>query len=307
MPVRLDILESVSDPCQQLPTDFSPDCWYDFDSEYDQNYYVNFPEEYFGTLLEDVPGTFAKSLKKSREIRHHDCMWAGLCISKEHNRTLPATRISQSQRKIPAGTSLLISKTSGGQQQMQIQQVQIQQFQKQQHLKNQHQQQQQQQQQQHTQQQHMQQQIFQKQVIKSRGGKFLLKDERPDTPPTSTSDTDTDNDIPSFKHDQTYLHDKLTDSDAELTKAAPLSAVTGQFVVNRFKKVRNQVTTIIQHPVWSARHLTDHSYHIQFDDARSFTDYLGIQTPSESGKFHFHSSLVKQKTHCTPVRPVIEM
>ncbi|OXU23361.1 hypothetical protein TSAR_002162 [Trichomalopsis sarcophagae] len=57
----------------------------------------------------------------SREIRHHDCMWAGLCISKEHNRTHPAKKDNLVQRRIPAGRSLLIPKNQNLQQQSQPQ------------------------------------------------------------------------------------------------------------------------------------------------------------------------------------------
>ena len=89
----------------------------------------------YTTSVVTRPETFDKRAYL-RDIRHHDCMWAGLCISKEHNRTLPAKMDNQmTNRKIPAGRSLLISSRSSGplpsatcqQQQQQTQQQQQQQ------------------------------------------------------------------------------------------------------------------------------------------------------------------------------------
>lgn len=242
----------------------SEDIWKKFDLDFPLDIYSNrsYDETVFPELIYDKVTCMA-----SREIRHHDCMWAGLCISKEHNRTLPAKKDSQLQKKIPAGRSLLISRASTSARSLMNAQQQ-------------HQALQQQQQQQLLQQQQQQQsQQCRVKSLESDGDST-----RPDTPPTSTSDTDTDDEVPVFRHDQINIHEKLSECMSEsIIRAAPVSEVTGQ-LVRRFYDRRKEEENNQQPNLRNT--LSDHCYHLNHP-AYKRLESLGVQTPSESGKLFF--------------------
>lgn len=248
----------------------SEDIWkkFDFDFPSDTNSDRTYEEFVIPELFYD------KVTYLASEIRHHDCMWAGLCISKEHNRTLPAKKDSQPQKKVAAGRSLLISRASTSARSL----MNVQQQQQQQQML---QQQQQQQQQQH--------QTQQTQQCRTKSLESDGDSTRPDTPPTSTSDTDTEEDeVPVFKHDTINIHEKLSECMSEpIIKAAPVSEVTGQLVrrMSRFydrrKEDDNNQQQQQQQP--NVRNtLSDHCYHLNQQPAYKRLDNLGVQTPSES-------------------------
>ncbi|XP_046587207.1 myc protein [Neodiprion lecontei] len=96
----------------ETTTVVSEDIWKKFDLDFPQPFTT---EQYYGTTEgATLPEPYEKtsmSRLEAREIRHHDCMWAGLCISKEHNRTHPAKKdVQMSSKKVPAGRSLLINR-----------------------------------------------------------------------------------------------------------------------------------------------------------------------------------------------------
>ncbi|XP_043282973.1 myc protein [Venturia canescens] len=192
------------------------------------------------------------SCRESREIRHHDCMWAGLCISKEHNRTLPAKKEAiVNSKKVPAGRSLLISSrtaslNSASQQTSAHHQ--------------------------RTQSSGQSQTLYQQQQQQRRNKDGLESDgdsARPETPQSSESESEDEEDedeeedeldeehvgrtasrntttghvrikqeiedVPLiFKHDQISINDKLsecmTDDTSHVVRSAPVSEVTGQIV-----------------------------------------------------------------------------
>ncbi|XP_012282930.1 transcriptional regulator Myc-B [Orussus abietinus] len=88
----------------------SEDIWkkFDMDGLEGPHPLLGYEEE----ALSDVCDELSFSCLGSREIRHHDCMWAGLCISKEHNRILSTRRSAQAPKSVPAGHSLLISRAA---------------------------------------------------------------------------------------------------------------------------------------------------------------------------------------------------
>lgn len=220
-----------------------------------------------------LPEIYDKSsCHESSKIRHHDCMWAGLCISKEHNRTLPAKKDSQLQsRKVPAGRSLLISSRAGVQKGSSMQQ----------------------------QLQHMQQQQQQQQSHPQRCQDSLESDgdsARPETPQSSESESESeaedDDDVSDedfaetkvnvrepiaaqrrispqhqssqqslvkqetvdgplvFRHEQISINEKLTEcmnDETRRPKAAPVSEVTGQLVRQSQSHERIKVEDEHQH------------------------------------------------------------
>ncbi|XP_024937609.1 transcriptional regulator Myc-B isoform X2 [Cephus cinctus] len=92
----------------------SEDIWKKFNLDFPLDIYSDRAEYDCGFPEDNNVDCRDKSANvKFRKIRHHDCMWAGLCISEEHNRTLPAKKDNQSiQKKVPAGRSLLISRAA---------------------------------------------------------------------------------------------------------------------------------------------------------------------------------------------------
>ena len=186
----------------------------------------------------------------SREIRHHDCMWAGLCISKEHNRTLPAKKDSQIQKKVPAGRSLLISRAGSTQTATTATSL------------------------------HQAQQACRAKSLESDGDST-----RPDTPQSSSSDTETEDEGPFFRHDQINIHEKLSEcmSEAATTKAVPVSEVTGQLVRFHDRRKQDDKGQCQVHKETNIRNtLSDHCYHLNQPIGKNHLEHLGVQTPSDS-------------------------
>ena len=98
----------------------SVDVWKKFDLDLPQEYYSCFEDTFEDVRLPEFQGS---RCMESSEIRHHDCMWAGLCISKEHKSTLTTKIDPQVHRIVPAGRSLLIPKAEPFSQQTQKQSV----------------------------------------------------------------------------------------------------------------------------------------------------------------------------------------
>lgn len=181
----------------------------------------------------------------SRKIRHHDCMWAGLCISKEHNRTLPAKKNSQMQKKVPAGRSVLISRAGIT------------------HIGN---------------------SLVNQQQCRTRNLESDGDSTRPETP-SSSSDTETEDEGPFFRHDQINIHEKLSEcmSDA-VTKAVPVSEVTGQLVRFHDRRKEEEENQCQVHRETNIRNtLSDHCYHLNQPIGKNL-EHLGVQTPSDSGE-----------------------
>ncbi|XP_076243335.1 bHLH transcription factor Myc [Calliopsis andreniformis] len=189
---------------------------------------------------------------ESREIRHHDCMWAGLCISKEHNRTLPAKKDSQIQKKVPAGRSLLISRANCAQTATTTSLGASQQLQAQQH--------------------------YRARNLESDGDST-----RPETPQSSASDTETEDEGPYFRHDQINIHEKLSECMSEAaTKAVPVSEVTGQLVRFHDRRKEDDKGQCQVHKETNIRNtLSDHCYHLNQPIGKNL-EHLGVQTPSDS-------------------------
>ncbi|XP_015124312.1 N-myc proto-oncogene protein isoform X2 [Diachasma alloeum] len=237
---------------EPLDTVLSDDIWKKFDLDtpldmythhHDCTYEDNVQSELYG---KDI-------CYESRKIRHHDCMWAGLCISKEHNRTLPAKKDSQVHRRVPAGRSLLISRVKPSQQSQP-------QAHYQQHRRN--------------------------DSLESDGDST-----RPETPQSSTeSDTESECDAPIFKHDQISINEKLSEC-MSMAKAAPVSEVTGQLVRKCPERRKVAVastnhgnpssTNIVAMETEIRNTLSDHCYHINQPNTMSMEN-LGVQTPSDS-------------------------
>ncbi|PBC31376.1 transcriptional regulator Myc-B isoform X2 [Apis cerana] len=183
------------------------------------------------------------SCLSSRKIRHHDCMWAGLCISKEHNRTLPAKKNSQMQKKVPAGRSVLISRAGVA------------------HIGN---------------------SLVNQQQCRTRNLESDGDSTRPETP-SSSSDTETEDEGPFFRHDQINIHEKLSEcmSDA-VTKAVPVSEVTGQLVRFHDRRKEEEENQCQVHRETNIRNtLSDHCYHLNQPIGKNL-EHLGVQTPSDS-------------------------
>ncbi|XP_033324554.1 bHLH transcription factor Myc [Megalopta genalis] len=187
----------------------------------------------------------------SRKMRHHDCMWAGLCISKEHNRTLPAKKDSQIQKRIPAGRSLLISRASATPTTTSLS-------------------------------------ASQQQAQQQCRAKSLESDgdsTRPETPQTSScsSDTESEDDGPFFRHDQINIHEKLSECMSEaIIKAVPVSEVTGQLVRFHDRRKEEDKSQCQVHKEINVRNtLSDHCYHLNQPICKNL-EHLGVQTPSDS-------------------------
>ncbi|XP_011315036.1 N-myc 2 proto-oncogene protein [Fopius arisanus] len=245
---------------EPLDTVLSDDIWKKFDLDTPLDMYTHYRDcTYEENVQSELYGQDV--CYESRKIRHHDCMWAGLCISKEHNRTLPAKKDSQVHRKVAAGRSLLISRATPSQQsQSQLQtQTQIQTH-YQQHRRNDN--------------------------LESDGDSI-----RPETPQSSTeSDTESECDVPIFKHDQICINEKLSEC-MSMGKAAPVSEVTGQLVRKCPERRRlalatpthsNSSSTNITAMETEIRNtLSDHCYHINQPNTKDMEN-LGVQTPSDS-------------------------
>lgn len=186
----------------------------------------------------------------SLKIGHHDCMWAGLCISKAHNRPSMPSVNTQVQSKVPAGASLLISRASSTTSYTSQSSTKI--STSQDHRPN----------------------------LESDGDST-----RPETPQSSNSDME-DDDMPIIKQEQ--MHDYA--GTAMMKKAVHLSEITGQ-QVRRYhlrKKEKNnaqQQGSYQQTPRETniRNTLSDHCYHLNHSASQKL-DYLGVPTPSESGK-----------------------
>ncbi|XP_063981126.1 transcriptional regulator Myc-like isoform X2 [Diachasmimorpha longicaudata] len=252
---------------EPLDTVLSDDIWkkFDLDSPLDM-----YPHHHDRTYEDNVQSELygKDTCYESRKIRHHDCMWAGLCISKEHNRTLPAKKDSQVHRRVPAGRSLLISRATPSQQS---------QTHYQQHRRN--------------------------DSLESDGDST-----RPETPQSSTeSDTESECDVPIFKHDQISINEKLSEC-MSMTKAAPVSEVTGQLVrkcterrkvaVNDTTHCNSSSTNIVAMETEIRHTLSDHCYHINQPNMKSMEN-LGVQTPSDSGELE-EIDVVNFEKPCRP-------
>ncbi|XP_076648272.1 bHLH transcription factor Myc [Halictus rubicundus] len=230
----------------------SDDIWKKFDLDFPLDRVVDaqhldmyHERTYDDGVLPDVAYDKTTCLE-SREIRHHDCMWAGLCISKEHNRTLPAKKDSQIQKRIPAGRSLLISRASTALT---------------------------------TTLSASQQQQCRTKSLESDGDST-----RPETPQTSgTSDTETEDEGPFFRHDQINIHEKLSECMSEaVTKAVPVSEVTGQLVRFHDRRKEEDKGQCQVHKEINVRNThSDHCYHLNQPIGKNL-EHLGVQTPSDS-------------------------
>ncbi|XP_003702437.2 bHLH transcription factor Myc isoform X3 [Megachile rotundata] len=226
----------------------SDDIWKKFDFDFPVDRVDAYSDFYHERTFDDgvLPDLLYNKMTclASREIRHHDCMWAGLCISKEHNRTLPARKDSQIQKKVPAGRSLLISRANNAQtgSSMPTGQQQTQ-------------------------------QPCRAKNLESDGDST-----RPETPQTSSSDTEAEEEGPFFRHDQINIHESMSEV---VTKAVPVSEVTGQLV--RFHDRRKEDESQCQvHRETNIRNtLSDHCYHLNQPASKNL-EHLGVQTPSDS-------------------------
>ncbi|XP_031828969.1 bHLH transcription factor Myc isoform X2 [Nomia melanderi] len=250
---------------QDTATVVSDDIWKKFDLEqFPLERVVDsaFSDMYHERNFDDgvLPDLLCDKSTMSRKIRHHDCMWAGLCISKEHNRTLPAKKDSQIQKRVPAGRSLLISRASAVPTATSLPMGQHHQ---------------------HQQHQQAQQQCRAKSL--DTYGDFT----RPETPQTSgSSDTESsDSDTgPFFRHEQINIHEKLSECMSEAaTKAVPVSEVTGQlFRFNNRRKEEEDKGQCQVHKEINVRNtLSDHCYHLNQPISKNL-EHLGVQTPSDS-------------------------
>lgn len=222
----------------------SDDVWNKFDLDLTQDYqkYSESPNPF-----DDFP-FFGADCLGSSEIRHHDCMWAGLCISKEHNSTLATKKDPKVHKKVPAGRSLLIPKSETVHHQTQNQQS-----------------------------------FCRTKSLESDGDST-----RPETPQSSgDSDAESDYEPPIFRHDQISINEKLSECFHDATtKAVPVSVVTGQQVRIPRKRIENENVIIKEEP--DIRHtLSDHCYHLNQPAVTQRLEHLGVQTPSESGKSFF--------------------
>ncbi|XP_017881126.1 protein L-Myc-1b isoform X2 [Ceratina calcarata] len=230
----------LMDEPQDTATVVSDDIWKKFDLDFPD------PEMYYERTFDDgiLPDLRYDKMTclASRKIRHHDCMWAGLCISKEHNRTLPAQRNSQIQKKVMAGRSLLIPRHMSSS--LNTQQILLQQC--------------------------------RTKSLESDGDSS-----RPETPLSSDSDTESEDEGPFFRHDQINIHEKLSEcmSAAAITKAAPVSQVTGQQI--RRRKVEEDSQCQVHRETNIRNTLSDHCYHLNQPIGKNL-EYLGVQTPSDS-------------------------
>ncbi|CAD1477400.1 unnamed protein product, partial [Heterotrigona itama] len=228
----------------------SDDIWKKFDLDFlPLDHYSEMYYEYSfdDGVLPDVQDGGMTCTESREKIRHHDCMWAGLCISKEHNRTLPAKKDSQIQKKVPAGRSVLISRANTAYlgASLPINHQQAQQF------------------------------CRAKYHLDSDGDST-----RPDTP-SSSSDTETEDEGPYFRHDQINIHEKLSECMSE--EATKVASVNGnQRVTGR--RGRRKVESQTQCHVTNIRNtLSDHCYHLNQPIVQNL-EHLGVQTPSDSGE-----------------------
>ena len=219
----------------------SDDVWKKFDLDVPQDYYHPVRLD---PLFEDLLPVYENdTFIDSCEIRHHDCMWAGLCISKEHNSTLPTKKDPQVHRKVPAGRSLLIPKTETISQQTQLQKP-----------------------------------VCRTKSLESDGDSL-----RPDTPQSSESEAESDNEVPIFRHDQISINERLSECFAEAAvNAVPVSVVTGQHVRTPRKRIESECK--IKEETDVRYTLSDHCYHLNQPAVSKKLEHLGVQTPSDSGK-----------------------
>ncbi|CAK9814317.1 Myc proto-oncogene protein [Anthophora plagiata] len=238
----------------ETATVVSDDIWKKFDLDFPLDRVDAHSEMYHERTFDDgvLPDLLYDKMTclASREIRHHDCMWAGLCISKEHNRTLPAKKDSQIHKKVPAGRSVLISKASVAQTGSSLPISQQQTQQQQCRAKN----------------------------LESDGDST-----RPETPQSSSSDTETEDEGPFFRHDQINIHEKLSECMSDpASKAVPVSEVTGQLVRFHDRRKEDDESQCQVHRETNIRNtLSDHCYHLNQPIGKNL-EHLGVQTPSDS-------------------------
>ena len=204
----------------------------------------------------------------SREIRHHDCMWAGLCISKEHNRTLPAMKDSLIQKKVPAGRSVLISRANTAYigTSLAVNQQQAQ------------------------------------QMCRARNLESDGESTRPETPQSSSSDTETEDEGPFFRHDQINIHEKLSECiSVPATKAVRVSQNKRKTGRRGRRKEQDQCQ---MHRETNIRNtLSDHCYHLNQSFSKNL-EHLGVQTPSDSGESRFCFPSSRCSLRCCFVFPL---
>ncbi|KAJ8679189.1 hypothetical protein QAD02_014976 [Eretmocerus hayati] len=182
--------------------------------------------------------------RASREIRHHDCMWAGLCISKEHNRTHPARRDPQLYQRIPAGHSILISPA---------------------------------------QYQHTIGNGSSIPTTYSRGLESDGYSTRSQTPSGSCSDEEEteeseEDEAPVFRHEQINVNEQLNS-----IVSMPVSEVTGQSIQRRPQPVFDRRKTPAEERVQAQQDVfEDHCYYSPIN--KKMVDQLGAPTPSDSGE-----------------------
>lgn len=241
---------------EPLDSVLSEDIWnkFDFDAPLEV---PTVYERYYEEPIPHEPMLVTLKPGECQEIRHHDCMWAGLCISHEHDETKPLKKDCQMTKKIGAGKSVLRPAIDSTQQQS-----------KQQHHHH-----------------HQETSSHRMDSLESDGDST-----RPETPQSSESDSDSECDAPIFKHDQISINEKL--SECMLTKAAPVSEVTGQLVRSTYMRRKAEATTSTPTtPTTTSASketeirntLSDHCYHINQEGIKRL-EHLGVQTPSDSGE-----------------------
>lgn len=265
----------------------SDDVWKKFDLDLTQDYQKYSESQ---NLFDDFP-FFGADCLGSSEIRHHDCMWAGLCISKEHNSTIATKKNPKVHKKVPAGRSLLIPKnetttttttttTAAATTTTTT-------------TPHRH----------HHQAQSQQQSFCRTKSLESDGDST-----RPETPQSTDSDAESDYEPPIFRHDQISINEKLSECFLDaIVKAAPVSVVTGQQVRTPRKSIKIENSIKEESDI---RHtLSDHCYHLNQPAVTQRLEHLGVQTPSESEEEIDVVSYEKpcRQTVVLPTMPSIEV
>lgn len=179
----------------------SDDIWKKFD--------LDLPEEFMAqhTLrnerLDDLYQFEESSFLEPSEIRQHDCMWAGLCISKEHNSTMTSVVGPTVHKKVPAGRSLLIPKSDTVS-----------------HQTTQHQQ-----------------SLCRTKSLESDGDST-----RPETPQSSESESESDYEAPIFRHEQVSINERLSECFPEAANPVCVTSATGQQVITPRMRIDNMYT-----------------------------------------------------------------
>lgn len=230
----------------------------------------------------------------SREIRHHDCMWAGLCISKEHNRTHPAKKDNPVHRRIPAGRSLLIPKN----QNLQQQQSQPQHCSSSSSSGN----------------SNLQSHSLTSSNVHSHNSSMAATNTstssngyhqsncrtttknlesdgdstRPETPQSSEEETESEeeeDEAPVFRHEQINIDDLVSmpvSSPGEVTNQSLRPLADRRKAEQLIAQEKSTKETVIRNTLMS-----DHCYHLNQQPIK--LEHLGVQTPSDSGEFILYS------------------